>query len=72
MTRHAMAQYLGVSIAQVVEMPTAYDALAGAFGMQRSMGQVFKVVDDLEYPLYIMVDNNGDIFRRRHILGITR
>lgn len=71
MTKAVLAQHLKIAVEQIVEMPPALDALAGAFVMRRTMFQVFKVVDDLEYPLYYLWDGT-DTFLSRHILRITR
>ena len=71
MTRELLADRLKIAVEQIVEMPPAIDALAGAFGMRREIGQVFKVVDDLEYPLYYICDGT-DMFLSRHILRLTR
>ena len=70
-TREVLAHRLKIAVEQIVEMPPAIDALAGAFGMRRKMGQVFKIVDDLEYPLYYLWDGT-DMFLSRHILRLTR
>lgn len=71
MTKDSLSQCIGIAVEQIVEMPPALDALAGAFGMRRVIGQVFKVVDDLEYPLYYLWDGT-DMFLSRHILRPTR
>ena len=72
-TREVVADRLKIAVEQIVEMPPAIDALAGAFGMRREMGQVFKVVDDLEYPLYyIYIWDGDDMSLSRHILRLPR
>ena len=71
MTREVLANRLKIAVEQIVEMPPAIDALAGAFGMRRVMFQVFKVVDDLEYHLYYLWDGT-DMFLSRHILRLAR
>ena len=70
-TREVLADRLKIAVEQIVEMPPALDALAGAFGMRREVGQVFKVVDDLEYPLFYLWDGT-DLFLSRHILRLAR
>lgn len=66
MTKKKLAQDYGVTLAQIIEMPSEYDACAGAFGIQRILlPSIFKIVDDLEYPLYVIEDKYGEVFVMR-------
>lgn len=69
----AIAKKHGVNLTQVVRMPDMIDAMAGSFGQYRRMGQVWKIVDDLEYPLYVLYrDDDAVPFLFRHLCGNHR